>query len=54
MTIATEAKAIRSLLHMQDCLKLAAHMVRKKNVGVARDLLADLVRLAHDAHRDLR
>jgi hypothetical protein len=54
MTLATETKAIRSLLHMQDCLTLAANMLRKQDKEKARDLLACLVRLAHDAHRDLR
>jgi hypothetical protein len=54
MTLATETKAVRSMLHMQDCLTLAAALLRKQDKAKARDMLACLVKLAHDAHRDLR
>jgi hypothetical protein len=54
MNLATETKAVRSLLHMQDCLTLAATLARRGDTGKVRDILACLVKLAHDAHRDLK
>jgi hypothetical protein len=54
MNLATETKAVRSLLHMQDCLNIAATFLRADDKEGAKAALYSLVRLAHDAHRDLR
>jgi hypothetical protein len=54
MNVTAEHKAITQLLHMKDCVTLAGTLIRRGDTAKARDLIACLVKLAHDAHRDLR